>query len=227
MIIITGASRGIGQFLLKKFIDEGKEVIGTYNSTMPDSELIKHYIKLDIGKLSEAREIITQAAASHSNLTLINCAGANYNSFAHKADIDSWKNVIDINLIGLSNLIMAILPAMRSAKWGRIINMSSVVAQIGVPGTSAYAASKAGLWGMVKSVAAENARLGITVNNLNLGYFNIGMINEVPEEFQIAIKRQIPIGEFGSPVDIYESVKYIMMTPYLNGTSIDINGGIH
>jgi len=227
MIIITGASRGIGQFLLEQFDSAGEEVIGTYNSTLPSDDRKAKYFKIDLNNFKAVRDWIGDIIQGHQNLTLINCAGVNYNAFAHKADIDAWKKVIDLNLIGLANIIMAILPAMRANQWGRIINMSSVVAQVGVPGTSAYAASKAGLWGMTRSVAVENAKLGITANNLNLGYFNIGMINEVPLEFQNAIKGRIPTGEFGSPDDIYESVKYIINTPYLNGTSIDVNGGIH
>ena len=226
MIIITGASKGIGNFLLKKYQSEGKDVIGTYHTTLPDSHLKNYFHKIDLTQFNKTRDWVNSLVADHHGITLINCAGINYTSFAHKAEIDSWANVITTNLVSLANIIIAVLPAMRKDTWGRIINMSSVVAQIGVPGASAYAASKAGLWGLVKSVAVENANLGITANNINLGYFDIGMINEVPEKFQTIIKEKIPSGEFGDREDIYSSVEYIINTPYLNGSSIDINGGI-
>ena len=161
-----------------------------------------------------------------SKLTLINCAGNNYNSFAHKADVDNWSQVIDVNLTGTFNVIRTVLPIMREEGYGRIINFSSIVAQMGIPGTSAYAASKAGLWGLSKSIAVENAAKGITINNLNLGYFDIGMIKEVPEKFQEIIKEKIPTRNFGNPENIFNAVKFLMETDYINGTSIDINAGL-
>jgi acetoacetyl-CoA reductase/3-oxoacyl-[acyl-carrier protein] reductase len=115
---------------------------------------------------------------------------------------------------------------MRAENFGRIINLSSVVAQTFVPGTSAYAASKSGLWGLTKSVASENAQKGITINNLNLGYFEIGMIQEVPKEYLDQIKSKIPSGELGHPYNIKETIKLLMKSDYINGTSIDINGGL-
>jgi NAD(P)-dependent dehydrogenase (short-subunit alcohol dehydrogenase family) len=95
-----------------------------------------------------------------------------------------------------------------------------------VIGTSAYAASKAGLNGMIKSIALENALKNVTVNNINLGYFNIGMINTVPEEMQQRIKEKIPHNEFGDPGNIFNTIQYIRETPYLTGTCIDLNGGL-
>ena len=123
-------------------------------------------------------------------------------------------------------MIRAVLPVMREQSYGRIINFASVVAETGIPGTSAYAASKSGLWGMTRSIAVENASKGITINNLNLGYFDIGMINEVSDEYQKIIKEKIPSGKFGDPKNIYNAVKFIMESEYLNGSSIDVNGGI-
>ena len=225
MIIITGASRGIGKFLLKKFVSEGKTVVGTYLSTKPDKELKQFYYKVNISNTTSVKKFIEKIKSDLQNIILINCAGINYNSFAHKSKIDLWKNVIDVNLNGTFNVISEILPFMRENNYGRIINFSSIVAQTGIPGTSAYAASKAGLWGLSKSIATENASKGITINNLNLGYFDIGMITEVPEEFQEKIKQKIPSKQFGNPENIFKSVKFIIDNDYLNGASIDINGG--
>lgn len=227
MIIITGASRGIGKFLLKKFISKNVKVIGTYNLTPIEPEYKKYYVKIDLLNLTEVTNWINSISTESNRLVLLNCAGNNYNSFAHKADMKNWKNVIDLNLISTFNLIREILPIMRKQNYGRIINFSSIVAQIGIPGTSAYAASKSGLWGMTKAIAAENSLKGITINNLNLGYFNIGMISEVPEKFQAVIKSKIPAGDFGNPENIYNAIDFIINSEYINGSSININGGLY
>jgi acetoacetyl-CoA reductase/3-oxoacyl-[acyl-carrier protein] reductase len=123
-------------------------------------------------------------------------------------------------------MINALLPKMREQNFGRIINFASIVAQSGIPGTSAYAASKAGLWGMTKAIAVENATKGITINNLNLGYFDIGMIQDVPVEMQEVIKSKIPGKQFGNPDDIFKVVKYLSAAAYITGTSVDVNGGL-
>ena len=115
---------------------------------------------------------------------------------------------------------------MREQEYGRIINLSSVVAQTFVPGTSAYAASKSALWGMTRSIAIENSKKGITINNLNLGYYNLGMIDEVPEDYKKKIKSKIPSGNLGDPKVIYAAIKFLMENDYINGTSIDMNSGI-
>jgi len=227
MIILTGASRGIGKYLLKKFLESGETVLGTYNLTSPEHDKKELFTKVDIANYIEVTNWVNKIKNSMKNATLINSAGINYNSFAHKADINKWSRVIHVNLIGTFNVIQAILPIMRSEGYGRIINLSSVVAQMGFPGTSAYAASKAGLWGLTKSIALENVTKGITINNLNLGYYNIGMIKEIPEEFQNIIKAKIPTGAFGKPENIFNAVKFLIKTEYINGTSIDINGGIY
>jgi NAD(P)-dependent dehydrogenase (short-subunit alcohol dehydrogenase family) len=130
------------------------------------------------------------------------------------------------NLTGTFYLIRAILPIMREQNYGRIINLSSIVAQTGVLGTSAYAASKAGLNGMIKSIALENAQKSITVNNINLGYFKVGMINTIPMEMQEKLKSKIAFNEFGDPQNIFSTIQYIRNTPYLTGSCLDLNGGI-
>ena len=226
MIIITGASRGIGKYLFEKYSEEGKEVIGTYNNTRPKSKYSENYYKVDISDISQVEEWVSSISNEISNLTLLNYAGNSYNSFAHKVDLRKWKNVIDVNLIGTFNVIQSLLPIMREQEFGRIINFSSIVAQMGIPGTSAYAASKAALWGLSKSIAVENAKKGITINNLNLGYFDLGMISDVPANFQEVIKGKIPTGSFGNPNNIYNAIEFLIKSDYTNGSSIDINAGL-
>lgn len=226
-ILITGASKGIGKFLLQKYIEKGVDVAGTYNSSTPDSSLANYMSKVDVAKEEQVRTWVEENSRDESEIVLVNCAGRNYNAFAHKSDLDSWRKVIDVNLIGTFNAIKNVLPIMRANNYGRIINFSSIVAQKGIPGTSAYSASKSALWGMTKSIAIENATKGITINNLNLGYFDIGMITDVPEEYLKIIKRQIPKQELGDPMNIYKAVEFLIESDYTTGTSIDINAGLY
>ena len=226
MILITGASRGIGEFLFEEFTKSGEDVHGTYcneNSEFKDKE---KYYRLDVSVYQQAEDLIKELTPVIKNSVLINCAGNNYNCFAHKSSPEEWGNVISTNLIGTYNMIRAILPIMREQNYGRIINFASVVAETGIPGTSAYAASKSGLWGMTRSMAVENASKGVTINNLNLGYFDIGMITEVSDEYQQIVKKKIPTGKFGDPQNIFNAVNFIIKSDYLTGTSLDINGGI-
>ena len=229
MILITGAARGIGKYLFERFSNDGEIVYGTYHTTHPDTGKIDYYEKVDISCYADVENWIAKITNINNGInkiTLINCAGTNYNSFAHKANMDKWARVINVNLTGTFNVICAVLPIMRENRYGRIINFSSVVSQMGVPGTSAYAASKAGLSGLVKSIAAENAEYKITINNMRLGYFNIGMISDVPEKMLEIIKEKIPAGYLGNPYDIFKLVNFIRETEYINGTNIDLNGGI-
>jgi len=227
MILITGASRGIGNFLMKRFIDEGENVYGTYYRTIPEEGTTENFSKVNISVYRDVQNWVKKLPIKSSKIVLLNCAGTNYTAFAHKADPLKWSHVINTNLIGTFNVINSMLPAMRDQHYGRIINFSSVVAQLGIPGASAYAASKSALWGMTKSIAVENAKKGITVNNLNLGYFNIGMIDDVSEDFQILIKSKIPTGNFGNPENIWNAVQFIIKSDYTNGSSIDINAALY
>jgi NAD(P)-dependent dehydrogenase (short-subunit alcohol dehydrogenase family) len=228
MILITGASKGIGRYLFTHFKQDGLQVIGTYNSTSTGfAEDQNDYFELDISDSKAVSELIAIVRDSLRHIVLLNCAGISYNSFAHKADIELWNRVIDVNLKGSFNVIREVLPLMREQGYGRIINFSSVVTSLPTPGISAYAASKAGLLGLTKSLAAENASKGITINAINLGYVNLGMgISDVPVAYQEKMKTQIPAGRFCEPEEVYNTVNYLIQTEYVNGTAIDINGGL-
>lgn len=225
MILITGASRGIGKYLFEKFNQENQIVYGTYNSTIPD-ESADCYAKVDVSDYESVKTWI-DSIPDKQNIVLINCAGINYNCFAHKCDMERWTSVINTNLIGTFNAIRSILPYMRENNFGRIINFSSIVAQTGALGASAYAASKSGLWGLSKTLAKENGSKNITINNLNIGYFDIGIIEDVPQEYQKFLKTQIPSAKFGDPEEILKIIQYLIASDYVNGTSIDINGGLY
>lgn len=228
MIIITGASKGIGKYLFHKFSEDGFEVIGTFNSTnldcVDDSTLL---YKVDISDNQQVSEWVESIKPYIKDVVLINCAGISYSGFAHKADFFDWKKVIDINLIGTFSVIHKFLPFMRNQRFGRIINFSSVIAKLPTLGVSAYAASKAGLVGLTKSLSIENAVYGITVNSINLGYVEIGMgINDVTQVEQEKLKNRIPSGRFCQPIEIYHTVKYLIENEYVNGSDLDLNGGL-
>lgn len=222
MIIVTGASRGIGKYLYDEFRKEDElSVWGTH--TQDKGELF--YLDLaEPDSIKEFADIVPDYGGSL--LTLLNCAGTNYNSKLEGAKWDQWEKTVQVNLIGTASLISWLLPKMKKNKFGRIINFSSVVPQLGVPGTTAYSASKSALWGLTKSLAKEVAGQGITVNCLNLGYFNAGMIKEVPEPVLGKILEQIPAKRLGELYEIKNAVDFIRRTPYLNGASIDLNGGL-
>jgi len=226
MILITGASKGIGKYLFSRFKSDGKSVIGIYNTTLEGFDLSDYY-QVDVSDSRAVEDLIISLNSKLSKIILINCAGISYNSFAHKADIEDWGRVIDVNLKGSFNFIHEVLPLMRKQNYGRIINFSSVIATLPTPGVSAYAASKAGLIGLTKSLAAENASKGITVNAINLGYVNLGMgVNDVPVEYQEKMKNQIPAGRFCEPEEVYNTINFLIQTEYVNGAAIDINGGL-
>ncbi len=228
MIIITGASKGIGQYLFHKYEQENIPIIGTYNSTPQNSSLkSQNLFKVDIKNYESVLLFHSKIIEQLDNLTLINCASISDSTFTHKSNPEYWKEVIETNLIGTYHMIRVFLPFMREKGFGRIVNFSSVLAQKGTIGTSAYSASKSGLWGLTKSLAVENATKGITVNNINLGYANIGMgIEKVPDKFREQIILQIPTKAFCTPEDIFKTVEYMRNTTYLNGSSIDLNGGL-
>jgi acetoacetyl-CoA reductase/3-oxoacyl-[acyl-carrier protein] reductase len=224
-ILIAGASGGIGKFLAEKYAKD-HQVYGTYASREPESELEYDMAKVDFRQESQVRDWVAQRCDAGNKIVFIYSVGTNYNSMIHKAESDKWKDVIDINLVGVQHSLKHLLPIMRGSQFGRIVLLSSVVPQIGVPGTSAYAASKAGLWGFCKVVAKENARHGITINTLNLGYFDIGMIQDVPAQMLEKIIADIPMGHLGNPENIYSAVNFIISADYFTGSQINLNGGL-
>ena len=227
-ILITGASRGIGLYLLKQFKAEGLAVFGTYSGTLPEEDVKNCFSKVDIANTEDVQSWINSVVDVDDEIVLINCAGINYNSTARRADVDDWMHVIDVNLGGSFRAIHAVLPLMYKKGFGRIINLSSILAQKGIPGTSAYAASKSALWGMSKAIAIENAHKNITINTINLGYINAGMtMKDVPEKLREEMLQQIPMRKFGDLENIYKTIKYLIDTEYITGTTIDLNGGLY
>ncbi len=227
MIIITGASGGLGSCLVRELTAES-EILATYNTHRPDSVDVPkvRFAKLDVTNSDEVVRFVAEHKEHLKKVTLINAAGISLDGMAHKLTEASWDAVIDTNLKGAFNMARAILPVMRDESWGRIINLSSIVGQIGVPGTGAYAASKAGLFGLTRALAAENASKNITINTLALGYFDAGMIKTIPAEQLAKIVSTIPMKRLGDPGNLIRAVRFLIDADYVTGTTININGGL-
>jgi NAD(P)-dependent dehydrogenase (short-subunit alcohol dehydrogenase family) len=142
---------------------------------------------------------------------------------------DAWRRVIDVNLTGAFLCIKHVLPVMRALGYGRIVTISSVVGQTGVAGTAAYAASKAAVLGLTRTVAREVAARGITVNALALGYFNAGLLHAMPVEHRERLLQEIPVGYFGEAADLDWAIRFLCAPEarYLTGEVLNLNGGYY
>lgn len=229
MYLLTGASKGIGRHLLQKLVHTTDEpVIAFYNSTPPDFEHKNiTWCQVDLNSFEETEKAMLGLGDKLADIKFINCAGVSFNAYMHKFPLLEWEKLIHVNLTSTFYICKILLPYMRAQEYGRIVFISSIVAQTGVAGASAYAASKSGLWGLMKTVVQENAGKNITCNTLNLGYFDIGRIREVPEKYLEELKSRIPNKKLGNPDDIFKTIQLLMDTTYINGACIDINGGLY
>ncbi len=230
-ILIIGSSGGLGQYLSRYFAEKGYNLALHYFNNKPSEEFdnSRHY-KADITIEKDIERMIAEVIADFGVIdAVINNAGISKNGMSWKTSHDDWNDSLAVNLTGPFLITKHVLPYMRNENKGRIIFMSSVVAETGFIGTSAYAASKAGLLGLTKTLAKEVANKGITVNSIALGYFNAGMINDVPMEMQEELKKQIPVGELGNPQELGALIDYIISdkTTYLTGQTINLNGGLY
>ena len=159
---------------------------------------------------------------------IINLSGYNYDGFVHKLEDSSEINkMIDINIKGNINILSSSLSKMREKNYGRVILISSVLAEKVVPGTALYSGSKAFIDNLVKTVSSENIGKGITCNSLQLGYFDGGMCHRLPEKFVDTIKQSIGLKRWGSIEELYQTIDYIINTEYITGQNINISGGIN
>jgi NAD(P)-dependent dehydrogenase (short-subunit alcohol dehydrogenase family) len=223
--LITGASRGIGKYLFEHYSSSGEDVFGTWHSSPVIDDRI---VQVDVTDYAQVDGWVSSLPASRMHdLTLIACAGIAFATMTHKSDPLEWAKVIETNLIGCYHAIRCVLPIMREQSFGRIICFSSVVAELPVPGTSAYAASKAALWGLVRTVGVENASKGVTANCINLGYSSIGMGKAgLSDKMREEMLSRIPCGRFCNPDEILRSVEFLTNTPYVNGSCLELNGGL-
>lgn len=160
---------------------------------------------------------------------VINLSGYNYDSFLHKYNIDTFDEIhkqIDINIKGSINIVKSALPKMRENYFGRIILLSSILAIHPVVSTSIYSGCKGFIDSFTKTIAMEGISKNITCNSLQLGYFDGGLTYKIPESFRDTIKNNIPAKRWGDITELYNTIEYIINTPYLTGQNINISGGI-
>lgn len=230
-ILIIGSSGGLGSSILSSF-DETKYNLALHYFSNPfpiQSENYKSY-KADITQESEVEKLIRDVVNDFGSVDIVlNNAGVTISEMSWKTNLSNWDKTIAINLTGPFLVTKHVLPHMRKNGFGRIIFMSSIVAQTGFVGASAYAASKAGLFGLAKTISKEVANKGVTANSIALGYFNAGMIEDVPQDMQDQLKQAIPVSSLGKPEELAELIQYIISekASYLTGQTINLNGGLY
>jgi NAD(P)-dependent dehydrogenase (short-subunit alcohol dehydrogenase family) len=212
-MIVFGASGGIWQSIKDEFGGCCLFAPPHFSADLTKPDSVKQYIDIVSDHLNE-------------RVIMLNLAGISFDGLCHTLNMDSWGAVLDTNLTGSFVACKHVIPLMRERQWGRIILASSVVAQTGVHGTCAYSSSKAGLFGLTRTLAAENATKGITVNCLALGYFDAGMIRVLSQKMRENVVESIPMKRLGDPRNIAAAIKFLIDADYVTGTTININGGL-
>jgi len=231
-ILIVGSSGGIGTALTEFYLKQECQLILHYFSNKPavQENSTTMVVKANITVEAEVIDLMDSILKRFGKLdAVINNAGVSVSEISWKTNISNWDKTIAVNLTGPFLLSKHALPIMRSNEWGRIVFISSIVAQTGFAGTSAYSASKSGLLGLTKSLSKEVAPKGITVNAIALGYFNVGMIDDVPADLQKNIIESIPKRQLGDPKQLFETIQFILSenSDYLTGQTINLNGGLY
>ncbi|MGY9046204.1 acetoacetyl-CoA reductase [Puniceibacterium antarcticum] len=231
--LVTGGSRGIGEAISKALKAAGYSVAATYAgndeaaATFSEATGIKTY-KWNVADYDSSAEGIKQVEADLGPIDVVVAnAGITRDAPFHKMTPTQWKEVIDTNLTGVFNTVHPIWPGMRERKFGRVIVISSINGQKGQFAQVNYAATKAGDLGIVKSLAQEGARAGITANAICPGYIATEMVMAVPEKVRDSIVAQIPTGRLGEPEEIARCVVFLASddSGFINGSTISANGG--
>lgn len=223
MIIVTGASGGIGQVLIQDLQRIDDVVVGTYFKNKPAHG---ECYELDVTQEDKVADFIKSISRRLTRVTLVNLAGISIDKISQNLPREDWDKVLAVNLTGAFLMSRQVLPYMMKERWGRIINVSSVVAQMGMPGTVAYAAAKSGLLGLTKTLAKEYASYGIRVNCLSLGYFSAGLIHTIPPGRVEQLKDQIPVKKLGEVNDIALAIEFLVKCEYITGATIPLSGGL-
>ena len=230
--LVTGGSRGIGEAISKALKAAGYAVAATYAGNdekaraFTDETGIKTY-KWNVADYDSSKAGIAQVEADHAPVEVVVAnAGITRDAPFHRMTPEQWKEVIDTNLTGVFNTVHPVWPGMRERKFGRVIVISSVNGQKGQFGQVNYAATKAGDLGIIKSLAQEGARNGITANAVCPGYIATEMVMAVPDKVREAIIGQIPAGRLGEPDEIARIVAFLASdeSGFINGSTISANG---
>jgi 3-oxoacyl-[acyl-carrier protein] reductase len=233
--LITGASGGIGGAIARALYNAGAEVTLSGTREGPLKELAEalgsraHVISCDLSSKDAVEALPKAASEVMGGLDiLVNNAGVTKDNLFMRMSDDEWESVLNVNLTSTFRLCRGVLRGMMKARWGRIINISSIVGATGNPGQGNYAASKAGMVGMSKSLAAEVASRNVTVNCVAPGFIATAMTDKLNDDQKGAIMGQIPMGRMGSPEEIAAAVLYLASpeAAYVTGTTLHVNGGM-
>ena len=237
--LVTGASRGIGEVIAVRLAKAGARIAVNYHTGADGASRVVDDILSsggeafaiggDVSKEDQAECMIKQAVKQLGKLDiLVNNAGITRDKLLVRMSAKEWDEVIAVNLRGAYLCMRFALPHMIRQRYGRIVNISSVVGVSGNPGQANYAASKAGLIGVTKAMAREVASRNITVNALAPGYITTAMVERLTEEAQQRILDRVPMGRFGTPEDVAEAVTFLSTDAagYITGQVIGIDGGL-
>ena len=241
IVVITGGSRGIGKSIGLRFAKENAMIIIVHydpddvaaNETL---ELLKEMgveamaEKLDVSSFKAVEKFFGEIVKSYGRVdVLVNNAGITRDAFLMRMSEDQWDQVLAVNLKSVFNCTKAIMRSMMKERSGKIINISSVVGEIGNIGQANYSASKAGILGLTKTSARELAARGVTVNAVAPGFINTEMTENLPDKAKEAFMSQIPMEKMGEPEDVAEAVYWLASSSanYITGQVIHVNGGLY
>ncbi|WP_370401182.1 3-oxoacyl-[acyl-carrier-protein] reductase [Sulfitobacter sp. JB4-11] len=233
--LVTGASGGIGAEIARSLHAAGAAV-GLSGTRVEPLEALAaelgeraHVLPCNLSDMEAVTALPKQAAEAMGSVDiLVNNAGITRDNLFMRMSDEEWDTVLDVNLGATFRLCKGVMRGMMKARWGRIVNISSIVGATGNPGQANYAASKAGMVGMSKSLAFEVASRGITVNAVAPGFIATAMTDKLTDDQKSGIMEQIPTGRMGTPAEIGAAVLYLSSeeAAYLTGTTLHVNGGM-
>ncbi|MGR8930733.1 MAG: 3-oxoacyl-ACP reductase FabG [Gammaproteobacteria bacterium] len=234
--IVTGASRGIGRAIAEKLVADGFFVIGTATSD-GGADAISAYLgengkgyKLNVADGADIDHFIKITGDEYGTpAVLVNNAGITRDNLLMRMKDEEWDDIINTNLTSIFRMSKAVLRGMMKARYGRIINISSVVGSTGNAGQANYAAAKAGMVGFAKSMAKEVGSRGITVNTVAPGFIDTDMTKELSEEIKAGLLGSIALGRLGQPQEIANAVSFLAseQASYITGETLHVNGGMY
>ncbi|MXS82801.1 3-oxoacyl-ACP reductase FabG [Nitrosomonas oligotropha] len=237
--LITGASRGIGQAIAIKLGQSGAVVIGTATTENGVSTINQYLEKSGIKGMGIALNVNDAEQINHALQTirekfgeveiLVNNAGITRDNLLVRMKDEEWDDILETDLKSVFRLSRAVLRAMMKARYGRIINISSVVGAMGNLGQANYAAAKAGMFGFSKSLAREVGSRNITVNCVAPGFIDTDMTRALADEFQQSLIQHVPLGRLGRPEEVASAVAFLASSAagYITGTTLHVNGGMY
>ncbi len=239
VVLVTGASRGIGQAILFELARRGATVIGTATSasgaeaiakSLVDAGLAGEGMALDVTDPAQCDALVEAIVKQHGRIdVLVNNAGITRDNLLMRMKDEEWDAIIQTNLNSVFRMSRAVLRPMMKARFGRIVSIASVVGAMGNAGQTNYAAAKAGMFGFSKSLAREVGSRGITVNCVAPGFIDTDMTRALPEAQRTALAQQIPLGRLGGVEDIAQAVSYLASdgAGYVTGVTLHVNGGMY